>query len=121
PENEYGYDQTRQALEGTKAAVEAWGGELVIVIIPTREEVYSEITEPVMGAEKLETLESARSAMLSLCEELAIECLDPTGELTERGQNTALYYPDDMHLNAAGNTALGEILQGWLQTIRNAV
>jgi lysophospholipase L1-like esterase len=119
PENEYGYEQTRQALEDAKAAVEAWGGELVIVIIPTREEVYSDMTVPVMGQENLETLASARDTMLDLCMELAIECLDPTDELSGRGQNTALYYADDMHLNAAGNAALAEILQGWLETIRD--
>lgn len=117
PENEYGYAQTRQALEDAQAAVESWGGELVIVIVPTREEVYSSITVPVMGQENLDTLASARSAMLDLCAELAIECLDPTDELSERAHNAALYYPDDMHLNAAGNAALAEILQGWLQTI----
>ena len=66
PENGYGYQQTRQALEGAQATVEAWGGELVIVIVPTREEVYSEITGPMMGTEKLEVLESARIAMLDL-------------------------------------------------------
>jgi lysophospholipase L1-like esterase len=121
PENEYGYEQTRQALEEAKAAVEAWGGELVVVIIPTREEVYSEITGPVMGADKLETLESARLAMLDLCAEIAMDCLDPTDELSMRAQNAALYYADDMHLNAAGNTALAEILQRWLEAIRDSV
>lgn len=119
PENTYGYDQTRQAVADAKAAVETWGGELVVVIIPTREEVYSDITAPVMGADKLSTLESARDTMLELCAELAIECLDPTDELSERAQSTALYYADDMHLNAAGNAALAEVLQGWLQTIRD--
>jgi hypothetical protein len=120
PENEYGYDQTRQAVADAKTAVESWGGELVIVIIPTREEVYSEITGPVMGADKLETLETARTAMLDLCAELSIDCLDPTAELSSHAQNVALYYADDMHLNAAGNAALAEILQGWLETIRDA-
>ena len=119
PENEYGYAQTREAFETARDAVAAWGGELVVVIIPTREEVYSEITVPVMGQENLRTLESARQSMVELCTELAIECLDPTEELTEHAQNTALYYADDMHLNAAGNAALAEILQGWLENIRD--
>jgi hypothetical protein len=120
PENEYGYEQTRQALEDAKSAVEAWGGELVIVIIPAREEVYSEITVPLMGADKLGILESARLAMLDLCTELEIDCLDPTDELSVRARNTALYYADDMHLNAAGNAALAEILQDWLETVRDS-
>ena len=38
---------------------------------------------------------------------------------SKRAHTAALYYPDDMHLNAAGNAALAEILQGWLQTIED--
>lgn len=117
PENQYGLQRTHQALAKAKAEVEAWGGQLMVIIIPTREEIYQAITAPVMGEKQIETLASARYAMLDLCEELALACLDPTHELSQRSGDTALYYADDMHLSAAGNTALAEILARWLESI----
>ncbi len=118
-ENGYGMIKSKEALETAKALVESWGGRLVVVMIPTREEVYSEITEPVMGLKNLVTLAGPRAVMESYCGDLNIACLDPTLDLAVVGKTTALYYADDMHLNAAGNAALVDILIPWLQTLKD--
>lgn len=117
-ENSYGMIKSKEALEMAKELVESWGGKLVVVMIPTREEVYSEITEPVMGLENLTTLSGPRAVMWGYCRDLDIACLDPTLELAVIGKTAALYYADDMHLNAAGNAALVDLLIPWLQTLK---
>lgn len=113
--NQFGLEQSRTAFEESKALVEAWNGQIVVVIIPTREEVYEHLTEPIMGKTELDKQRSARLAMLNLCQELELDCIDPLSEFQRRAlANEALYYRDDMHLNPAGNTALAEVIQEWL-------
>lgn len=112
PANQFGLEQSRMAFTEALELVKSWDGRLVVVIIPTREEVYDFATEPVMGKTELDKHRSARLAMLDLCAELTLECVDPLPELQARAQNGArLYYTDDMHLNADGNAALAEILE----------
>ncbi len=120
-ETQYGLEQTRTALRDAKARVEAWGGTLAVVIIPTREEVYSAITGPVMGPDQLATLSSAREAMHALCRELDLPCFDAADAFSRpEAVTTALYYPDDMHLNPNGNRVLAEALLPWLANLRSA-
>lgn len=113
--NQYGIDTTRQALADAKALVEAWGGRLVVVIIPTREEVYNGVTSNFLTAETLDMLGGPRRALADLCAELSLECYDPTDALVGLAVTSPpLYYADDMHLNAVGNAALADLLSAWL-------
>lgn len=115
PQNQIGLRLSREALADSKTRVEAWDGTLVVVLIPTREEVYARWTAGQMGAEAMQALASAREAMLSLCDELALLCLDLLPGLqryAEQGQ--ALYFSDDMHLNPRGNAALAALVETWL-------
>lgn len=120
-ETQYGLEQTRAALRDAKARVEAWGGALAVVIIPTREEVYSAITGPVMGADQLAILSGAREAMHTLCAEIELPCFDAMDAFsTPEAVTTALYYADDMHLNPNGNRVLAEAVMPWLADLRGA-
>jgi lysophospholipase L1-like esterase len=109
--NQFGLEQSRAALREAQARVDSWGGELIVVLIPTREEVYEHITEPLMGSEALGRQRSARAAMLDLCASLTLTCLDPIETFkAEAVAGEMLYYSDDMHLNARGNALLAEFL-----------
>lgn len=111
PANQFGLAQTERALRESQALIESWGGRLLVVIIPTREEVYAHLTTPLMGEAELNKIRSAREAMLTLCESLTLQCLDPLNQLQAIAQDgVMLYYSDDMHLNAAGNRALAQIV-----------
>ena len=113
--NQIGYDYSREAFQQAKDLVAEWGGELVIIMIPTREEVYRSITEPIMG-DDIQRLQSARAAMHDLCEELSLTCYDAYEVFLERAEKgEALYYSDDMHLNPYGNLVLSEALVVWLE------
>jgi hypothetical protein len=112
--NQIGYNLSREAFLQAQAMVSAWGGELLVIIIPTREEVYRSITEPIMGDE-INRLQSARDAMQDLCQELTLVCYDAYDAFIERAvDGEALYYSDDMHLNPYGNLVLSEALAVWL-------
>ncbi len=114
-ENQIGYQLSRQAFRQSQELITQWGGQLVVVLIPTREEVYSHLTAPVMGDAAIDRLASAREAMRQLCDELSLRCYDPTATLQDHAQaGEALYYSDDMHLNPHGNAVLAEALTAWL-------
>lgn len=113
--NQIGYDYSVTAFEEAQAIVEDMNGTLLIVIIPTREEVYGDITAPIMGEDELAKLTSARTAMLDLCEELSLTCFDAYSALVEvANEGEALYFSDDMHLNPYGNQVLAEALVNWI-------
>lgn len=114
--NQIGYDYSVTAFEQAQSIVDEMNGNLVIVIIPTREEVYHDITAPIMGEDALATLASARIAMLDLCDSLSLTCFDAYEALLEQASNDeALYFSDDMHLNPYGNQILAEALAAWLE------
>lgn len=114
--NQFGIETTRQALADSKALVESWGGTLVVLIIPTREEVYRGITANFIDETTLDSLGTPRQTLLEICTDLSLTCYDPTDDLYQiAATSPALYYPDDMHLNAAGNTALTDLLSDWLR------
>lgn len=115
PANQIGYDLSWGAFQQTQDLVATWGGEIVVVMIPTREEVYAHLTQPQLGADKLAQLASAREAMHDLCDELGLRCYDAYDVFIERAQaGEALYFMDDMHLNPHGNAVLATALRAWL-------
>lgn len=115
--NQIGYELSREAFTEAQELVATWEGELVVVLIPTREEIYAHLTEDQLGAEQIAQLASARQAMLSLCDDLALQCYDAYDAFVERAQaGEALYFTDDMHLNPHGNAVLATALADWLNT-----
>lgn len=116
PRNQAGAVITRGALHQAQADVESWGGTLVVLLIPTREEVYEDVALPLLGPEVMDIYRSAREAMLGFCEELDVLCYDLLDDLRTLAyfSEELFYYSDDLHLNPAGNAVLAELLWGWL-------
>ncbi len=114
-ENQQGLAMSREAFREAAALVESWGGRLVFVLIPTREEVYREAVEAVLAPSEIDRLTSARLAMQGLCAELALTCWDAYDALRPPAlAGEALYFVDDMHLHPNGNRALAAWLAGLL-------
>ncbi len=115
PPNQIGYQYTRQALQQAQADVAAWGGQLVVLLVPTRELVYQDQTEPILGESEFQVWASAHNAMLGLCDELQLTCFDALPGLRERAQQGEhLYWTDDPHLNPRGNAVLAELMRIYL-------
>lgn len=103
PKNMYGWERTKVAILDAQKLL-GNDSTLVVVLIPTKEEVYGHLTEPLLGSEQLAALGEGRRLMLAFCEEENLFCLDTTSELVsaaKRGQ--LLYFFDDPHLNPQGN------------------
>jgi hypothetical protein len=115
PRNQAGLAFTRDSLSKANSTVEAWGGTLAVILIPTREEVYADLTAPIMGQQALARLSSPRETMLALCDELDLLCFDPLPLLQDYAQQgQLLYYSDDLHLNPLGNAVLSPLIWRWL-------
>jgi hypothetical protein len=101
PTNRDGWTRSQEAFLAAREMVESYGGTLLIVLMPTKEQVYREMSEPLLGADKLALLDQPYQMMLDSCAQEDLTCLDlmpifvPYAEAGEQ-----LYYTTDMHLNA---------------------
>lgn len=107
---------SHDAILRTRDIVEDNGGTFVIVLIPTKEEIYRAWTEPEMGAAVIDGLEAPRRRLLAFCEAEGLTCFDAEAALkAASADGTHLYYKDDMHLNPAGNHVLAGALAAFLE------
>lgn len=112
--NQAGYEISRAVFDSARALVSSWGGQLMVALVPTREEVYQSLTASALGSE-LDAIGSARLAMLDLCAELELLCYDALADLQERAATSELlYYADDLHWNPLGNRVFAELFREWL-------
>jgi hypothetical protein len=115
PSNRDGWQRGQQAILEARDMVESYGGALVILLMPTKEQVYRDMSEPLLGAEKLALLDQPYQMMLTFCDDEGLTCIDLLTVFTEYAQaGEQLYYTTDMHLNARGNEVLAETLVAWL-------
>ena len=83
--------------------------------MPTKEQVYRELAEPLIGAERMVLLDDNYQAMLDFSASEGLTCLDPLPMFQERAAaGEQLYYTTDIHLNPRGNAALADWLAAWL-------
>jgi hypothetical protein len=113
PTNQYGWGRSQQAFLDSKALIDSYGGHLLIILIPTKEQVYRDMAEPLIGPDHMALLDQDYSMMLGFCAAQKLDCLDL---LPIFQQHTAeqLYYTTDIHLNKRGNEVLAEALADWL-------
>ncbi len=108
--NQYGWERTQEAIIEAQAMI-GQKASLVIVLIPTKEEVYRRWTQGELGTQELDALGEGRHLMLAFCETQGLLCLDTTASLVEHAeQGELLYWPDDPHLNEYGNEVLAETI-----------
>ena len=98
-----------------QALVESYGGRLVILLMPTKEQVYRDMAAPVFGEDRLALLDTNYALMQSFCQDEGQTCIDllPILQGAAR-QGEQLYYATDLHLNPRGNAVLASALSGWL-------
>jgi len=114
PANQAGLDASRESFQQAVDLTESWDGQMMVLIIPTREEVYESVTADLLG-DDLDKIKGARLAMLDMCDELDLLCYDVLDDLQSAAQQgESLYYYDDMHFNPNGNRILGDLVQSWL-------
>jgi hypothetical protein len=114
PHNIEGEVLSQQAMVQTRDTVEKNGGQFMVIIIPPKEEVYRSLTEPVMGKAAVDSLDASRLRLLAFCQAHHMKCLDLLPELQKQADHQ-LYYPADIHLNAAGNRVVAVAICDFLR------
>lgn len=113
--NQEGEMLTHQAILRTRALVEQNGGKFVILIMPTKEEVYRTMTAPFLGEAALEALGVSRQRLNTFCQAQNLTCLDLTPALMEQAaRGVQLFHRDDIHLNTEGNRVFADAVGRFL-------
>lgn len=114
PRNQEGEPLTYDAVLKVREAVEKTGNHFVVLVIPTKEEVFRALTEPKMGKEAVDLLAEPRLRFLKFCAANNLLCLDTLPAL-EANANRQVYYVDDLHTNALGNRVIADALAAFLR------
>jgi hypothetical protein len=112
PQNQDGWQRSQQAILESRDMVEAYGGTFVIVLIPTKEQVYRDLAEPLIGEEHMALLDDNYAHMVAFCEAQNLTCLDMLPVFEQEDEQ--LYYTTDIHLNPHGNEVLADYLSDWM-------
>lgn len=113
----------KHVMELFKALCDAHHIRLTYVLIPTKvqiepQEVRSIFArigkiDPILTAEASVAFENRiADDVLAAGRELGVEVIDPRAEMVEHLRGIRRYYPEEMHLNPAGNELIGEVLAG---------
>ena len=135
-----GWALTRDAIVAMRDASRAAGAELVLMLLPFKSQVYLPIAQSSMPPDDLsralryylpdgsiDVAEMSRNRlaqndmMRRFCAGAGIPFLDTTDAL-ENGlrQGVNVYFPDDSHLNEAGQTIVAETLDSFLRNVCGA-
>ncbi len=107
---------SQQAILDTRNLVERNGGNFVLIVFPTKEEVYRPLTEPMMGKAAIDAIAAPRLRLLDFCQAQRLTCFDLLPILSAHASaNEQLYYPTDPHLNAFGNHVIAPSIIDFLQ------
>lgn len=114
--NQIGRTHTEEAILEAQTILADADVELIIVLIPTKEEVYHAQTEQHLGSTTLDALTQGRTEMLAFCATHQLHCFDTTPTFTASAeQNDLLYWSEDTHLNPAGNRHLTTSIHQFLK------
>ena len=93
-------------LEKLRTEVEAGGGRFLVVLVPSKEELYAAKLFP-------EILDTAREARMEL-EARRMPTLDLYPVFEAVAASHPVFYKTDMHLNAFGHQLVADALAGWI-------
>lgn len=104
------FDQARRFLQEEVSA------ELLIVLLPTKEEAYSAALSETLGAEYIDSIGEGRRAIMAHLEANGYHYLDalPALRAAVEGGET-VFYSFDSHLDASGNRILAQLVAEYLE------
>jgi lysophospholipase L1-like esterase len=93
-------------LEQLKSEVEADGGRFLIVLVPSKEELYAARAFPAV----LRPIQEVRAGLAAK----GLPVLDLYPVFRERGGEHSPFYRADMHLDQLGNRILADAVAQWI-------
>lgn len=114
--NQFGQTITQEKISEARLLVDGIGASMVIVMVPSKEEVYARWTETYLGQETIRSLSEGRRRMNVFCGEQQLLCLDLTPDLRSSAENGEhVFWPGDTHLNDYGNQVVADSIWQFLQ------
>jgi len=99
-------------LKKIKQEVNKHHAELVLILVPVKEQLYRKYYDEVVSKFKTDTnfidLDKPEKILKAMTDSLSIKFIDPLKEF--RNDTTMLYLDKDAHLNRAGHRKLAEII-----------
>jgi len=90
----------KEAIIRVKGLTDANGIKLIMILIPSKEEIYFNLTDNYQ-----------MKLMRKFCVELGLECIDTTEEFSRQAKTyKQLYFRKDAHLNPLGNRVVADVL-----------
>ena len=100
-----GINLTQKTILEAKQQTQLAGVEFVVVIIPTREQIY--YVDTVLQSQ----LDSLNEHLVDFCQQNDISVIDLTSGMKEKAQDEPfMYFRRDLHLNSIGNEIVAELL-----------
>jgi hypothetical protein len=94
-------------LEQIRDEVQSQGGRFIVVLVPSREELY--------GAESAPQVLKLIGTLKPMLESHRLTVLDLYPLFRERGKDRSPFFQREMHLNAYGNQILADGIGEWIQ------
>ena len=111
----HGWPLTRQALLDTLAHTEQSGATLVILIVPSKEQVYWEQFRQVAALPTGYNVDQIIEPVRQFCARKSVHCLDLTEPFrAEANRGKQLYFSIDIHWNAQGHALAARIVGDYL-------
>jgi hypothetical protein len=111
-----GWPLTRQALQETLAQLHQTGATLVILITPSKEQVYWPQFQQAATFPPGYRVDQLLAPLRQFCAVEKLHCLDLTPALrAEAQQGKQLYFPMDIHWNAAGHVVVAHAVENYLR------
>ncbi|MDW8299529.1 MAG: hypothetical protein RML95_09340 [Anaerolineae bacterium] len=115
--NRYGLARTLEIFDQARRFLrEEVGAELLIVLLPTKEEAYGRALSPILGDKYIESIGEGRRTIIAHLAANSYHYLDALPALraaVERGET--VFYSFDSHLDASGNRVLAELVAEYLE------
>ena len=121
---ERGHDPRRRwgraeaILERIVAQTRALGAEYVMVMLPERVQVETELRGRILERYDLDPesydLSSTQKFLREFCGRHALRCLDPLERFWQQAADGGYFLPSDTHLNERGNALVAEELHAFL-------
>lgn len=115
PRNQEGEALSQQAILKTRATVEQNGGKFVMIIMPAKEETYRALAESLMSKAAVDAIAAPRLHILDFCKTENLTCFDLLPALQAQASRQ-LYYPNDPHLNMAGNQVAADAIANFIKS-----
>lgn len=116
PLTQYGWERNVEAHEaGASFIQQEIGAEMLLVLLPTKEEAYAEYLIDELGEAYIDEIGESRRILMALCKEKDWRCIDMLPVFQEAIRNgETIYYALDFHLDASGNRLLAETLHDYI-------